>query len=239
MRLALDIGNSRIKWGLRQDHHWHSRGVMATAEWSALQEMLQGAVTEVWACHVADASIAAGIARLCGPTGISLHWIRATQAAAGVTNCYDNPEQLGSDRWAALIGARAITSHPLIVVSAGTATTIDALSSTGEFLGGMILPGLSLMRQALHRGTAALPPDPAGHCVPFPRNTADAIVTGSIASTIGAIESLAQTLESRELRDVHLMLSGGHADTLLPHLKMPVTRVDYLVLEGLAQLMEC
>ncbi|MDE2342306.1 MAG: type III pantothenate kinase [Betaproteobacteria bacterium] len=240
MRLALDIGNSRIKWGLRQDRHWHSRGSMATAEWPGLQDVLQGTLelTEAWACHVADASIAAGIARLCGSAGIPLHWVRATPSAAGVTNRYDNPEQLGSDRWAALIGARASTTHPLIVVSAGTATTIDALSSTGEFLGGMILPGLTLMRQALHRGTAALPSDPAGHCVPFPRNTADAIVSGSIAGTIGAIESLARTLGNHEPTEVHLMLSGGHAETLLPHLKMPVIRVDYLVLEGLAQLME-
>ena len=240
MRLALDIGNSRIKWGLRQDRRWHSHGALPTAKWPGVEALLRAhrEVTEVWACHVAEASVAAGIEAACAAAQIPLRWVESASSAGGIVNRYDKPGQLGTDRWVALIGARARTTHPVIVVNAGTATTIDALSSTGEFLGGMILPGLTLMRQALHRGTAALPSEPSGCFAPFPRNTADAIVTGSIAATVGAIESLAQTLTAHESSEVHRLLSGGHAETLQPHVKMPADRVTYLVLEGLARLME-
>ncbi|MDE1982797.1 MAG: type III pantothenate kinase [Betaproteobacteria bacterium] len=240
MRLALDIGNSRIKWGLRQNHRWHSQGALPTIEWPRIEALLHDhqEVTEVWACHVAEASVAAGIEAACAAAQIPLRWVESASSAGGIVNRYDKPGQLGTDRWVALIGARARTTHPVIVVNAGTATTIDALSSTGEFLGGMILPGLTLMRQALHRGTAALPSEPSGCFAPFPRNTADAIVTGSIAATVGAIESLAQTLTAHESSEVHRLLSGGHAETLQPHVKMPADRVTYLVLEGLARLME-
>lgn len=240
MRLALDIGNSRIKWGLRQQHQWIEHGTLPTAHWDRLGVLLeeQRSVTEVWACQVAGPAVASGIAGCCAAAGVPLRWIEAESSAGGVTNRYENPEQLGADRWAALVGARAAAAAPAVVVNAGTATTVDALGSTGEFLGGMILPGLTLMQQVLHQGTAALPASPAGRFSPLPRNTADAIVTGAIAATAGAVERVLRNLQALESREVRILLSGGHADMLREHLGSPVTLVPHLVLEGIAHLMD-
>lgn len=240
MRLALDIGNSRIKWGLRANHQWQDFGSLPTVQWQALKALLddRGPIAEVWACQVAGAAVASGVAGFCTAAGIPLRWARAVPSAGGVTNHYQDSGQLGADRWAALIGARASSHLPTVVVNAGTATTIDALGSTGEFLGGLILPGLTLMQQALHQGTAALPVASAGNFALFPMNTADAVVSGAIAGTVGAIESMNRNLATRESAEIRILLSGGHATVLRDRLTTPTTLVTYLVLEGLAQLME-
>ena len=86
------------------------------------------------------------------------YWVIPKEAQCGVKNGYRNPAQLGSDRWAALIGARALHgARPVLVVCCGTATTIDLLTAQGQFAGGCILPGVGTMLRSLHEKTAALP----------------------------------------------------------------------------------
>ncbi len=104
-------------------------------------------------------------------------------------NLYENPERLGADRWAALIGARALHPHACVVVTAGTATTVDLLSAAGDFLGGLILPGVELMQQALARGTAQLPLAD-GRFALQPRRTVDAIRSGCLQAQAGAVERM-------------------------------------------------
>ncbi len=239
MQLALDIGNSRIKWGLRQQGHWHGTGTLPTASWPMLESLLREhhPLTQVLATEVAGPQVAAGVAQCCESAGVPLHWVHAQAKAGGVVNRYETPQQLGSDRWAALIGAHAFTSEPAVVVCAGTATTVDALTAEGEFLGGVILPGLALMAEALDTGTASLTAHPPGHFTALPRSTADAIATGQILATVGAIEQIALSLQSQQHQPVVCVLSGGHGPRLLPHLERPVVFVEYLVLEGLARLM--
>ena len=114
---------------------------------------------------------------------------------------------------------------------------MDALSDTGEFLGGIILPGLSLMTQALRSSTAGLSAGAGGLFTAFPRSTVDAIATGRILATVGAIERLARSLQSQQTQPVVCVLSGGHGPHLAAHLDLRVVNVEYLVLEGLARLM--
>ncbi len=239
MQLALDIGNSRIKWGLRHQGRWHAVGAMQTADWPLLENILQehSPLSGALATQVAGFSVATGIAGCCARYGVSLRWIDGTVSTPGMRNGYDNPQQLGADRWAALIGARTLAQTPVVVINAGTATTIDALDSSGNFLGGMILPGLSLMQQALHGGTATLSAFSGGIFAQFPRNTQDGIASGIIAATVGAAEQLANVLQLRENRDIRYVLSGGHYKEIQAHLPRPVTAVEFLVLEGLACLM--
>jgi type III pantothenate kinase len=179
---------------------------------------------------VAGKAIRRRIEALAAGLGRPLDWLTSSAAACGVSNGYDNPGQLGADRWAALIGARSLHAGAAIVVMAGTATTIDALDGDGRFRGGLILPGLALMRAALARNTADLP-HAAGHYRPLPTNTDDAIVSGAIHATLGAIERMRATLGM----DTLCLLSGGAAGKLAPHLELPLRQVDNLVLEGLAR----
>ena len=109
--------------------------------------------------NVSDPGIALSIASMLGAQRIPIRWIESRLVQCGVHNRYADPSQLGTDRWAALIGARSICAGACVVVGAGTAVTVDALTATGDFVGGLIIPGLSLMADALARDTARLPRD--------------------------------------------------------------------------------
>jgi type III pantothenate kinase len=117
----------------------------------------------------------------------------------------------------------------------GTATTVDVLDREGRFHGGLILPGLALMREALATRTADLPAM-SGEYRELPRNTFDAIASGCLQATAGAIERLFRPFAGEP--DALCLLSGGAAPTLVPHLALPLRTVDNLVLEGLARIAE-
>jgi len=166
------------------------------------------------------------------PASPATRWIRSERAQAGVSNGYDDPSQLGCDRWAALIGAWRLHGGPAVVVNAGTALTVDALSSDGVFTGGLIVPGAELMRRALAANTDGLKLQP-GKFSYFPGATGDAIFSGAINALAGAIERMARFLEETGQASPSCVLSGGGAALIAPHLNLEVKVVDNLVLEGL------
>jgi type III pantothenate kinase len=146
-----------------------------------------------------------------------------------VGNTYAQPGQLGSDRWAALIAAWHLLGKAALVVNCGTATTIDALSAQGMFLGGLILPGVELMQRSVIGATAQLQSADAEYA-PFPQNTADALYSGAVQASCGAIQR-----QHLLLGDMHapVLLSGGAAAQLEGKVGLPVQRVDDLVLKGI------
>ena len=118
------------------------------------------------------------------------------------------------------------------MVNCGTATTVDALSVEGEFLGGLILPGIDMMRRSLTMGAAQLElGESEGSWHEFPRNTADAALSGAIKATVGAVHLQFAALAVRG--ETRCLLSGGAADYVQPHLKLALLRQDNLVLRGL------
>lgn len=229
MILCLDAGNTRLKYGLFDGAGWLKQRALDYPQLGDLPARLPEKPARIVACNVAGEETGLRIEALAAQIGAPLTWLTSSFAACGVSNGYDNPRQLGADRWAALIAARSLHEGPSVVVMAGTATTIDALDAKGLFRGGLILPGLSLMRAALARNTADLP-YAAGHFQPQPTNTDNAIVSGAIEATLGAIERMHATLEG----DALCLLSGGAAAELAPHMKLPFRLIDNLVLEGLA-----
>jgi type III pantothenate kinase len=235
MILCLDAGNTRLKWGVREGTVWRVQGACAHADCVGLTAALPADVERILACNVAGAEVAQRIEALAATLGVPLEWFRSSAACCGVTNAYDNPAQLGADRWGALVGARGVHAGDALVVMAGTATTIDVLDATGRFRGGLILPGLDLMHRALARNTAGLP-EARGTYRDVPTNTDDAIVSGTLQATLGAIERMGCRLVKT---DFCVLLSGGAADALAPHLGLPLRRVDNLVLEGLARAAGC
>jgi len=230
MILCLDCGNTRLKWGMRDGQRWVASGALSHADIPQLAAALSAlpVPSRVLACNVASERQREAIKSALGQ---SIQWIKAVAESCGVSNCYDDPQALGADRWAALIGAHAIRRGNAIVVLAGTATTIDVLDAGGSFCGGLILPGISLMTESLAQGTARLP-SAAGTYRPLPCNTRDAIASGAIHATLGAIERMYEQLALGE--PSVCLLSGGAAGFLQPHLRQPYQQVDNLVLEGLA-----
>ncbi|MBK7023219.1 MAG: type III pantothenate kinase [Sulfuritalea sp.] len=230
MLLCLDAGNTRLKFGLFDGGRWLLQDALDYAAFDELPARLPASPTRIVACNVAGQAVRQRIEALAGKLGLPLTWLCSTAAACGVTNSYDTPEQLGADRWAALIGARALHGGACVVAVAGTATTIDALDASGRFRGGLILPGLALMRAALAGNTADLP-HASGSFRSLPTNTDDAIASGALHATLGAIARMRATLGA----DVACLLSGGAAAELAPHLEPPQRPIDNLVLEGLAR----
>jgi type III pantothenate kinase len=232
--LAVDAGNTRVKWGWHDGSAWTSRSAVATLHvdqlsgaWATLGEPDAVIVSNV-AGDKARTAIAGASRRFHVPP----HWIASVRAQCGVSNGYDDPAQLGSDRWAALIAAWQRHRGATVVVNAGTALTVDALTGDGVFAGGVIVPGAQLMKHALATRTAGLPLAGGRHA-PFPANTADAIATGVLDALCGAVERMAQRLKDQWGDAPHCVVSGGAAHELAPRLNLKVELVDNLVLEGL------
>jgi type III pantothenate kinase len=228
--LCIDAGNTRLKWGLREAGAWLAKGTSL--------DTIDARPARILACNVAGDAPRSAIAACAARAGVAVEWQRSRAEQCGVRNGYDPVEQLGADRWAALIGARALHHGDCLVVMSGTATTIDVLTAAGRFPGGLILPGLALMREALAGGTANLP-TAAGAFAEWPTNTFDAIASGALQATAGAIERMFRQIDRGD--DPLCLLSGGAATSLgsvSPRLTLPHRLVDNLVLEGLAVIAE-
>ena len=113
--------------------------------------------------------------------------------------------------------------------------TVDALNGEGVFLGGCIVPGAALMREALARDTANLALR-AGEFSYFPDNTGDAIASGAVNALAGAVERAVHYLQESAGVAPRVMISGGDAPLIEERLNAQVTVVDNLVLEGLLQI---
>jgi type III pantothenate kinase len=247
MLLLIDAGNTRVKWAVPVDgalanaaaerwahigqvthadleqlaHDWQAlpvqRVVVSNVAGQTMRERLQAMIESVFGSHT------------------PVQWFVSQAECAGVVNGYRQPEQLGSDRFATLIGAKALfPATALVVATCGTATTVDTLTADGRFIGGMILPGLGMMATSLALNTAQLPqiaymPDTVSV---FADNTTDAIVSGCIAAQAGAIERvLAEHL--RQFGPAQCIVAGGAGSILAPHLTVPCVLTDHLVLTGL------
>ncbi|WP_036214309.1 type III pantothenate kinase [Massilia alkalitolerans] len=233
--LLIDAGNTRIKWAIAAPG-------AALGAWTLIDAVshagLDGAadtwrragVARAIVSNVAGAAVRERIAQAL-PRGITVEWFASTAERAGLQNGYRNPGQLGCDRFAAAIGARALApGQDLIVATCGTATTVDAVTKDGRFIGGMILPGLALMAGSLARNTAQLPQVTPGAAPPplFGDNTDDAIVSGVLSAQAGAIERACAAHAATAC-----IVSGGAAPYIAPVLKFSCLLVDNIVLVGL------
>lgn len=238
--LLLDVGNSRCKWARIENGVWTHRGVVGNTEFLALQRSFEqlSPPSRIIISNVGGEALAQRLRSVCSMWPAQAEFVLARKEQCGIKNTYENPSKLGSDRWAALIAAWQRLGHAGLVVNCGTATTVDALSDAGEFLGGLIIPGITLMQQSLSRDTAQLQAE-EGCLQNFPRNTADAIHSGIIQATLGAIEHQGTSLKNLcTNKIVTCILSGGAADKIEAHLGMSAERVDNLVLEGLKKIGE-
>jgi type III pantothenate kinase len=247
--LAIDAGNTRVKWGL-----FDANGTLLVNGACLNAEIVYTklpAATRIIISNVAGEYIKKQLEEIL-PKHIPTHWITAKGSECGVNSRYDQPEKLGTDRWAALVAAWNIKQAPCVVVNAGTAVTIDALANNhdqGEFIGGMILPGIYLMQQSLGVAAAQLPLIQAEKSTSalseqfqdiFAKNTADAMRAGAINAACGAIKqmhSALAVLTSEEKQTPYIFISGGNAQLIKDNLLSDVTNlaliVDNLVLRGL------
>lgn len=253
MLLTIDAGNTRTKWAVfSPSGEINQQGTCLNADLMAADLSPQPLNYErVVISNVAGKYHATRLEQKLAPYQLPVRWINASAQACGVFNHYSAPETLGSDRWAALIAAWHMKQSPCVVVNAGTAVTIDAIvkvqagnAQQGEFIGGMILPGLDLIQQSLVLATAQLPkaefaPDTPSNAPVniFAKNTKGAISAGAIHAITGAVDRMAQALEQQCAQTPYIIISGGNALAIQSNLTRGVTKqaiiVDHLVLQGL------
>jgi type III pantothenate kinase len=239
--LAIDAGNSRVKWGWHDGKSWRSVASVSLIEFAASShEINPFAATHDNPDRIIISNVAGDDAHqlIVNWTGIfdaEPIWLRGSSELCGVRNRYEDPGALGPDRWAALVAARAQHRGRCLVVNAGTATTVDVLSGDGEFLGGLILPGVELMRFVLHEHTGRLPLQ-EGQFRDTPRNTVDAIETGCRHAQAGAVERMHRAMCADGGEEPLCLVSGGAGKSLAELLTLRVRYTENLVLEGLARI---
>jgi type III pantothenate kinase len=243
--LAIDIGNTRLKWGL---YDVARPGATLLRSGAVFLETIDDLSDGAWktlpapdgmlGCVVAGDAVRRRVEEQMELWDLEPRWVVPSAHDAGMTSGYDHPNRLGADRWAALAGARSRllldggSPRPALVVMVGTAVTVDAIDAEGHFLGGLILPGFGLMLKALEMGTAGLKV-PTGEVVDFPTNTSDGLMSGGANAIAGAVERQHRRLQLRTGQSPLVLMTGGAAVKLAPTTDLPVETVETLIFEGL------
>ncbi len=235
--LAIDSGNTAIKWGLHNGLRWIANDVALQVEREIWQQKLAALppCTGVIVSNVAGKTADDNLKALLNQSQACQHWWIVAQAnQCGVRNGYVSPEQLGCDRWAALIAAWHYLRRGCLVINVGTAMTIDVLSDAGEFRGGAILPGPELMQQALADRANGIKMTNTGKFQMLPDNTEDSVFSGMIHAVTGAIERMyTLNFPNPDNPLPRILVSGGNAAVIREHLHLPHKVMDNLVMEGL------
>lgn len=247
--LLLDIGNSRIKWGLLDGGNIDKTGHISQERirdkgLQVLTSKLPRQVDEVFVSNVAGTSFAT---RLSGVVGMhcdcDVRFARSQKQGWGLKNSYSQPRRMGVDRWVAMVGAWAEVQDACLVIDIGTALTLDAIDSSGAHLGGQIIPGSRIMANALSEGTSDIPSVrslPAGKAPSmqmFGRSTAAAVREGVQNAIVGAVDRAFETLQLGDCEPT-AVLTGGDASRILDALATTPLHRPHLVLQGLAHMLD-
>jgi type III pantothenate kinase len=247
--LAIDIGNTRLKWSQYAEPRPGARLLAHGAEFlENIDKLADGPWSELAApkhmlgCIVAGDAVKRRVHEQMEMWDVPPQWVVSSAAEAGLVNGYDHPARLGADRWVAMIGARqrvlaAGGPRPMVVVMVGTAVTLEAVDTDGTFLGGFILPGHGIMLRALESGTAGLHV-PTGDVREFPTNTSDALTSGGTYAIAGAVERMRQHVQSHCGEPPACYMTGGAGWKMAPSMATAFELVDGLIMDGLLVIAE-
>lgn len=230
MNLLIDIGNTRVKWGLARAGVLADTGAIwreHTPDWTT--ELPAEAVSALYVASVAHDSAIEALTGFAAHRGLALQRVVSGPRSGALLNAYAEPERLGVDRWMACIAAQARAAGSVLVADVGTALTLDWVSADGGHGGGLIAPGVNSMRAALRRTTQMRPTHTPDEHAWLARDTDSAIAAGTLRCAIALLDSAAA-----ELAPERLLLTGGEATLIAPRLAQPWQVAPHLVLEGLA-----
>jgi len=240
MNLLIDMGNTRLKWGIttggqiitgqsllntRINRHelielWKGirpprRLAVSCVSANRLLELVQSVAFELW-------------------LDVDVILVKPQAQAFGVINAYQQPEKLGVDRWLSLVAVWQQYHQPACIVDCGTAITVDLIDADGRHQGGLISPGLTLMKKSLGQGTEALPVSEASYAFGLANFTEAAIYSGTLTAAIGLIEHVL----AKHPENTQLILTGGDAELIAGQLGVASTVDPDVVLRGLLCVLE-
>ncbi len=240
MQLLVDIGNTSIKWALWDGARLHRMG--SAKHFGALPLDLLAAwddmpgIEQIVAASVGPASVLQAVQRVGDVSWqCALRRVETAAQAQGVRIAYLEPARLGVDRFLALIAAhRSEAAGPKLIVDAGTAVTYDLLGADGSHLGGLILPGMQMMRDSLLSGTQIPRYEPTDADQSWAADTGEAIAAASIQAPAALAERLVHRLRTETGHQPTLLITGGDAERLLPALGCEAVHLPALILSGLS-----
>lgn len=245
MQLLVDVGNSRIKWA-----YWN--GVTFCHEQAAnhrgsnfdrfLHQIWRDAdkPESVWVANVAGSEIEEALSSWVGTIWEQEPVFLTTQTHAfGVMNGYQNPTQLGLDRWLGIVAAfnQCGKEKPVCIIDCGTSLTLDVVSADGQHLGGLLLPGVHTMRQALSDFTdgCKFQDQSAGLKTDLlAQNTQEAMIGGTLFAAVAYVDRFLDEMELELKQPLEICMTGGEAELLSNLMDRQVHVRPNLVLEGLA-----
>lgn len=238
MNLLVDIGNTRLKWGRRSGDRIeagnsirHGGGEIKPQLMRAWLDISPAPRRLAVSCVSSD-TVLASVKSVAFELWPSVEWIKVKSelSSFGVINGYRYPEKLGVDRWLCLLAARRLWRESVCIVDCGTAITVDVMAANGRHLGGLISPGLTMMKQSLSKDTADLPFNDRV----FPDGLADTTEGGIYSGTLYAAIGLIKTVIDKQNGTLKLILTGGDAEVVAGHLDYDAIIAPDLVLQGLA-----
>jgi type III pantothenate kinase len=244
MILVIDVGNTRLKWawltntGLSDQQAVVHRDAKPDAWTAALFHSAQRP-TRVLVSNVAGPEMAKTLAKLTRKAfKVDIEFVTASPEFHGLTNGYLDPTLLGADRWLALIGGWTKAKSVLCVVDAGTAVKVDSVDANGQHLGGLIAPGIHMMREVLMSKTsdiakAAFKSSPSLAGV-LANNTVAAVSRGAVFALAGMADRAAEVIEQATGQAPKLLITGGDASIIAGAMRTHGETVPDLVLQGLA-----
>ena len=250
--LLIDIGNTRLKWAIASTNgDLHSDFIDQGASMNDSPNQLaqfdqiskNQTIEKIICSSVISEDKTLALKKHCQTIMPQASWFQINGASAieHLGSQYDQAQQLGSDRRAMALGAHQMfPGKHILVIGAGTATTIDFITST-HHMGGWIIPGMTLMTNALNLNTAQLPnvsTDDQGSSLKIGTNTNDGIYQGVLASHVGAVMMAQEYVKNQKMTLDLMIVTGGNAKNLIGYLKgsfSPLTthHEEQLVLKGL------
>ncbi|EQD71931.1 Bordetella pertussis Bvg accessory factor [mine drainage metagenome] len=242
--ILIDFGNTRFKWQVRDPAGGiRARGAGGHAGGENLADLVVALGREirsreaVWIASVVEEALEQSLVREIAhwqqaPSRIV--WIRPEPIQAGVRSGYEDPACLGADRWAALIGAWQRHRRACLILSLGTAITLDVLDDEGLHRGGLIAPGRTVLPRALAQATAHLPQVETPGRLSLGQNTQSAVANGFQFMIEGFIEAADAYISQTLVTDPVRIVTGGDAGILRSDLLERWRNEPDLVFDGLA-----
>ena len=238
MNLLIDSGNSYIKWSMSTDESFRIEGSCLTKETASLYRLWKNydVPERVLVANVAGRSFSSDIKKVVKELwSLEAEFLVSSSNCCGLSNSYHKPEQLGVDRWVAMLAAYQTTLGSVVVIDCGTAVTIDLVSEQGVFIGGVIMPGLNTAYKSLQADTHAIDEvsSTTSAVSAVAQSTEKGVISGVLLGLAGGIERVVSEQHSLSDKIPAVFLTGGDAEKLMPHLKITVDYQDDLVLQGL------
>lgn len=252
--LLIDAGNSRLKWSVNNAGEWspisYASYTTSTRLVVTLKVIANIKPLSITMVHVLGNEFANAVHSFCERHAIVLTIINAQAGSYGIKNAYGDASKLGADRFVSLIAVHyqnkvaqdsAKKGHEgcdSIIISCGTAVTIDAINKQGKHLGGVILPGLQLWKEMLVNGTILLEQVDEENKGIFATSTGQGIIAGSLYGLAGAIDRVCNEMKQSLTAPIVVFLTGGCAETLRPYFYNTYKLSPNLVIEGLKIIIE-